>query len=63
MIRGVKHLSCEEGLRQLDCLAWRRKGFVVALSAFQYPKEPAELLERDLLQGPIEIGQGGMDLN
>ena len=27
MIRGLEHLSYEERLRKLPCLAWRREGF------------------------------------
>jgi len=33
------------------------------IAAFQYLKGPARELERDFLQGPVEIAQGVMALN
>jgi len=59
MIRGLKHVSYEEKLRELELLSLEKSKLWGDLrAAFQYLKGAARKLERDFLQGQGVIGQG-----
>jgi len=64
MIGGLEHLCWEEKLRELGLLSLEKKRLRGDLrEAFQYLKGATRRLERDLLQGPVVIGQGVMASN
>jgi len=64
MIRGLQYLSCEDRLRELGLYSLEKRGLQGDLrAAFQYLKGPTGRMERNLLQGCVVIGQGGMAVN
>jgi len=64
MIRGMEHLSYKDRLRELTLFSLEKRRFRGDLiAAFQYLKGPTGRMERDLSQGCVVIGQGGMDAN
>ncbi|GAB0202707.1 hypothetical protein GRJ2_002736300 [Grus japonensis] len=64
MIRGLEHLSYEDGLRELGLFSLekrRLRGDLIA--AFRYLKGPTGKLERDCLSESVVTGQGVMGLS
>jgi len=58
VIRGMEHLSCEEGQRELGLFSLEKRRLQGDLIvAFQYLKGLARKLEMDFLQGHVVIGQ------
>jgi len=65
-IRGLEHLSCEERLRELACLAWRREGSRregFSLWPSSTWRDHINRRGNGYLQGWLVIGQGGIVLN
>lgn len=55
-IRGLGHLSCEDGLRELGLFSLQKRNLHGALIvSFQHQKQPAGKLERNVLYGCITI--------
>lgn len=51
MFRALKHLSCENRLREFDLFILEKRRFWGDLrAAFQYAKGPKRELERDILK-------------
>ena len=64
MIKGLKHTSYEERLRELDLFSlWKRRLQGDLIVAFQYSKGAYKKVRFNCLQGWIVIGQGGVVLN
>ncbi|KAK4815994.1 hypothetical protein QYF61_010862 [Mycteria americana] len=64
MIRGMKHLSYEERLRELRLFSLeKRRLWGDLIAAFQYLKGALRKMGTNILAGPVATGQGVMVLN
>ncbi|GAB0183185.1 hypothetical protein GRJ2_000783800 [Grus japonensis] len=64
LIRGLEHLSYEDGLREVGLFSLeKRRLWGDLIAAYQYLKWPTGKLERDCLSGSVVTGQGVMGLS